>query len=190
MDEAYLESLFSFTIFSGKNMKFPSTWEYGVKFNKPSKELQIFFNRSLEMNHLETISNLLNTYLDDKIVHFGYFSVETIWGDNEDLNLYMEDSHSWWLALNPRNSDILYNRSPKLRHVYPVNIINRPFLEYEDVDFLFEKWIKNPGNGSLEKIGKDNWLWVVPEERLHEIGKFFYDKKFLIGVKGQEFGLV
>ena len=190
MDEGNVERLFSFTIFKGKSMKVPSSWEYGIRFDKPSRELQIFFNTSLEINHIQILVNLLKDYLDDKIVNFGYFSYETIWGKGESLDLYMEDNHIWWRALNPRNRDILYNSSPKLKHIYPVNIINREFLEYEDATFSFKNWIQAPGNGILEEIGQGNWLWIVPEERLHEIGKFFYEKKLLIGVKGENFGLV
>ncbi|GAB0171112.1 hypothetical protein LSPCS325_45490 [Lysinibacillus sp. CTST325] len=33
MDEDYLESLFSFTLFKGKSMKVPSSWEYGIRFD-------------------------------------------------------------------------------------------------------------------------------------------------------------
>ncbi|MGG4195785.1 hypothetical protein [Paenibacillus sp. UNC217MF] len=190
MNEESLENLFSFTIFKGRSMKVPSSWEYGVRFDKPSRELQIFFNTSLEMNHTQTLVNLLKAYIDDKIINFGYFSYDTIWSKGESLDLYMEDNHSWWLALNPRNRDILYNSSPKLRHIYPINIINREFLEYEDATFSFKDWVKNPEHGALEEIGQGNWLWTVPGERLHEIGKLIYDKKLLIGVKGQSFGFV
>ncbi|WP_149208381.1 hypothetical protein [Flavobacterium johnsoniae] len=184
-----VENLYSFTIFYGKNLKHPDSWSYGVRFDKPSSSLQFFFDKSVE-NSAEIILKILQSYLEDKIINFGYFSLESLAGREISLNLYNEDNHSWWLALNPRNREILYNSSPKLRHIYPCNIINREFYNYKDKDFSFNEWIKDSENGTLKKIGRENWLWIVPYSRLHEIGKMFYEKHLLIGVKDTTFNLI
>lgn len=184
-----VENLYSFTLFTGKSLKYPHSWIYGVSFDKPSRSLKIFFNKNIENNHEKNLE-LIERYLQDKIINFGHFSVESIWGSESSLNLYMEDNHSWWLACNPRNREILYNSSPKLKHIYPFNIINYALYNYEDASFCFKEWIKNPENGTLRKIGKENWLWNVPQDRLHEIGKFFYEKKLLLGVTGTSFDFI
>ncbi|KAF2082733.1 hypothetical protein [Flavobacterium sharifuzzamanii] len=188
-NEASVEKLYSFTIFYGKNLKYPDSWSYGVRFDKPSSSLQIFFDKSVE-NSAEIILKILQSYLEDKIINFGYFSLESPAGRETSLNLYKEDNHSWWLALNPRNRQILYNSSPKLRHIYPCNIINRDFYYYKEKEFSFKEWIKDSENGTLKKIGSENWLWTVPHNRLHEIGKLFYEKNLLLGVKDTAFNLI
>jgi hypothetical protein len=45
------------------------------------------------------------------------------------------------------------------------------------------EWVDKKGYGSIEKIGQENWLWIVPKDKLHEIQVIFYDKGLLIGVE-------
>ena len=47
----------------------------------------------------------------------------------------------------------------------------------------FVDWVNRNSYGSIEKIGIENWIWTVPEEKLHEIQVVFYNKGLLLGVE-------
>lgn len=180
-----MQELFSFTVFQGKSMKDPETWDYGAWYDSPSRNLILFLTDN-GSESLEILIDMIKFYLEDTIVDFGYLYYcgmdYALGSQRHSLGLYKENNNKWWEFINPRNRDCLFDLNGKIRHVYTLNLIREELLYYSNNSFDFYSWVNNGHNGSLEKISKRNWLWKVPAKRLHEIGKVLYEQKLLLGV--------
>lgn len=182
-----IESFFSFSIFHGRNIRQPATWEYGVYYDKPTRTMVVFFDENSERCSVEIVENIIRTYLLKNVVDFGYFyygGTEYAMGSGRySFDLYEEDNSAWWNIMNPRNRDVLFNLNGRIRHVYPLTLISEKLLYYKNESFYFYEWVQNGCNGKIEKFGKGNWLWELPQDRLYDIGKVLYEQKLLLGVK-------
>jgi len=68
------------------------------------------------------------------------------------------------------------------RHIYKQNILSNYHFEEKFDGLLLEEWIKSNNYGTIDKIGMENWLWIVPEDKLYEIQVILCKKGLLIGV--------
>jgi hypothetical protein len=179
-----VDKLYCFTILAAENQNITLTDHYGCNYDTPSKELMLFFDSSYgEENILLFYRKVLHTLLQDKIVHGGYlFSKEGAWGDTTQ-NFYKEDRNTWWLLMKRINRDETFSKKNLYRHIYKQNILSKYHMEERFEGVFLEEWVKKNNYGLIEKIGMENWLWTVPEEKLYEIQVVFYDKHLLLGVK-------
>jgi len=189
-----VDKLYSFTVFSGEKQKYPFTWHYGCRFDEPGKRLTLFFDSSYgEENILSFYNEFLKTLLKDRTIWGGYlFFQEKYWhypsggGNFSGLsqNFYKEDSDSWWKIWNSENGlGILNKKNQNLyRHIYKQNILSKHHMAEMFDGMLLVDWIEKNNYGTIKKIGMENWLWVVPEDKLYEIQVIFYNKKLLLGV--------
>ena len=69
------------------------------------------------------------------------------------------------------------------RHIYKQNILAKHHLEEKFDGLSLTEWIDKNNYGNIEKIGSENWLWIVPDEKLQELQIIFYKKGLLIGVE-------
>jgi len=64
----------------------------------------------------------------------------------------------------------------RYRHIYLQNILSTYHVEEMFDGIPFIQWVEKNAYGTVEKIGKENWLWCIPEEKQHEIQVIFYNK--------------
>ena len=81
-----------------------------------------------------------------------------------------------------RLSDEFPHIRNRYRHIYLQNILSTYHIEEMFDGIPFIQWVEKNAYGIVEKIGKENWLWCIPEEKQHEIQVIFYNKGLLIGV--------
>jgi len=71
-----------------------------------------------------------------------------------------------------------------LRMVYRLNVLSKEHLFLRVKDVSLEEWIEqNEEVGSVEKIGKERWLWSVEEEALEFINKYLGELGVLLSWK-------
>lgn len=63
--------------------------------------------------------------------------------------------------------------SARLRMIYPLNVLSKEHLLLRVKDGSLEEWVEqNKKIGSLERVGKERWLWSVKEEALECVNKY------------------
>jgi hypothetical protein len=181
--------LFSFVVFTAEKQNIPITWHYGCDFDMPSKLLILFFDNSYEeVKILSFYKKILQALLKDKVVQSGYLFYQSRHysyplGDEITQNFYKEDGQKWGELTHPKNIYNTLNKKNMYRHIYKQNILSKYHMEESFDKLLLAEWIDKNNYGSIEKIGIENWLWTVPEEKLHEIQVLFYNRHLLLGVK-------
>jgi hypothetical protein len=185
-----VDKLYSFTVFAAEKQKFPITWHYGCNFDMPSKLLILFFDSSYEeIKILPFYKVILQVLLKDKTVQSGYLFYQPrhcsypIGTDDTTQNFYKEDGQKWGELTHPKNIQDTLNKKNMYRHIYKQNILSKYHLEEHFDNLSLTEWIDKNDYGNLERIGIENFLWTVPEEKLNEIQIFFYNKHLLLGVK-------
>jgi len=181
--------LYSFSVVMAENQNIPLTYHYGCSFDMPTKQLILFFDYSYgEENVFSFYKKILITLLKDCKVHGGYLFYQDrhydypLGGVKLNRNFYKENEHTWWNLMKLGNREDTLNKKNMYRHIYKQNILSKYHLEETFNGLSLTKWIELNNYGFIEKIGEENWIWTVPEEKLYEIQVIFYDKKLLLGV--------
>lgn len=184
----HYESL-SLTLFYGKNLKKPSTWQYGVSYDTISKSLVLFAQSKIEND--EELQLLFHQYLSEilqnTISHSGYSYYQEDYydyylGGTESMNLYKEDSLYFWNTFKPQNIDTFLNCKNVLRHIYKENILNKEHLKNYIDGIELALWVSKNNLGSLKPFGSENYLWVIPNEKIDFVAKKFLEHHLLVGV--------
>jgi hypothetical protein len=184
-----IDKLYSFAVFAAEKQNIPMTWHYGCDFDMPSKLLILFFDTSYEEVNISSFyKKILQTLLKDKVVQNGYLFYQPRHysyplGDDITQNFYKEDEQKWGVLMHPKNIHDTLNKKNMYRHVYKQNILSKYHMEEHFDNLSLTEWIDKNNYGNLEKIGIENWLWIIPEEKLHEIQVIFYNKQLLLGVE-------
>jgi len=207
-DSSYpTDKLYSFHVFSGVTQKYPDTWYYGCWYSEQWQDLTLFFDTSFpEENVLAFYRSYLQTLLKDNAAWTGYlynFRCNSGYAGgfkHITLNHYKENGDNWGKAIRgvynhtkgvvvgrSTYEEILPDKS-KYRHIYKQNLLSKAHMEENFNRGLFGKltlpeWIEKNSYGTIEKIGMENWLWTIPEEKLHDVQVHFYNKGLLIGVE-------
>ena len=84
--------------------------------------------------------------------------------------------------MKPENRLSTFSKNNMYRHIYKQNILSKQHMEELFDGLSLEKWIHLNNYGIVEKIGIENWLWIIPEDKLYEIQVAFYNKRLLLGV--------
>lgn len=176
------------TLFTGSNQKHPSTWSYGVSYDTLSEEMVFFFEDNIQYQEIcKFLDKYLSKILKNVIAHSGY-SYNQIGrydyssGGSQDMNLYKEDSLYFWKILKPENLNLFLDNKMILRHIYKENILNEAHLNIEIDDIKLCEWIKKNDLGNLKAIGKGNYFWVIPDEKIDFVTKKFFENRILVGV--------
>lgn len=187
--QLHIDKLYSFTVFSAEKQNIPITYGYGCFFDMPSKVLVLFFDSSYgETNVLFFYKEVLRCLLSDNIVQSGYLFYQKRHYDyplgrsSLTQNFYNEDGNVWWMLMKPENRLSTFSKNNMYRHIYKQNILSKQHLEEHFDGLTLEKWICHNNYGIVEKIGIENWLWIIPEDKLYEVQVFFYNKHLLLGV--------
>jgi len=185
-----VDKLYSFAAFAAEKQNIPMTWHYGCDFDMPNKLLILFFDNSYEeVKILSFYKKILQVLLKDKVVQGGYlFYQQRAYSyplGNEYLtqNFYKEDGQIWKILTHPKNLSDTLNKKNMYRHIYKQNILSKFHMDESFNGLPLAEWVDKNNYGGIEKIGIENWLWTVPEEKLHEIQVFFYNRHLLVGVK-------
>lgn len=184
-----IDKLYSFTVFSAEKQNIPLTYHYGCFFDVPSKLLVLFFDSSYsETRVLMFYNKILQRLLNNKIVQSGYLFYQERHYDypfgrsSLTQNFYNEDGNVWWMLMKPENRLSTFSKNNMYRHIYKQNILSKQHMEEHFDGLSLEKWIHLNNYGIVEKIGIENWLWIIPEDKLYEIQVAFYNKRLLLGV--------
>jgi len=146
------------------------------------------FDAIYEREHIFSFfKEILSLLLKDNKASLGYLfeqerSTTYLLGDcwaEHQMSIYKENAEVWRRF---RLSDEFPHIRNRYRHIYLQNILSAYHIEEMFDGIPLIQWIEKNAYGTIEKIGKENWLWTIPEEKQHEIQVIFYDKGLLIGV--------
>ena len=180
------ENYSSFNIFLADKQAEPLTRHYSLSYNEETIILMfdaVYGKDDIMFFFKETLSFLLK----DTTASLGYLFCQEGWttyasGDEyaeHQMPLYKKNPKMW-------EKFFYYDEFPHIknryRHIYLQNILSTYHIEEMFDGIPFIQWVEKNAYGTVEKIGKENWLWCIPEEKQHEIQVIFYDKGLLIGV--------
>ena len=175
-----------FHIFTAKRRREPLTWHYSFDYN--DSVANIMFDAIYEREHIFSFfKEILSLLLKDNKASLGYlfeqersttYSLGDTWAEHQ-MSIYKENAEVWRRF---RLSDEFPYIKNRYRHIYLQNILSTYHVEEMFDGIPFIQWVEKNAYGTVEKIGKENWLWCIPEEKQHEIQVIFYDKGLLIGV--------
>ncbi|MCL2225551.1 MAG: hypothetical protein FWB96_11350 [Defluviitaleaceae bacterium] len=197
------DKLYSFSVFSGVTQKYPDTWYYGCFYDEPWQELNLFFDTSFpEKDVLAFYKNYLQVLLNNCTAWTGYSydlpcNNAYEYGNAFDIHYntrYKEFGGNWGHAtrgvynhLGHSVGRATYEEAVppgnKYRHIYKQNLLSKAHMEEKFGKMLLPEWVEKNNYGIIEKIGMENWLWIIPEDKLYELQVIFYDKGLLIGVE-------
>ena len=173
-------------MFTAQRRREPLTWYYSFDYN--DSVANIMFDAIYEREHIFSFfKEILSLLLKDNKASLGYLfeqerSTTYLLGDTwaeHQMPIYKENAEVWRRF---RLSDEFPHIENKYRHIYLQNILSTYHVEEMFDGIPFIQWVEKNAYGTVEKIGKENWLWCIPEEKQHEIQVIFYDKGLLIGV--------
>lgn len=187
--ELDIDKLYSSTIFTAEKQNIPVTYYYGCFFDKPSQLLILFFDSSFnETFILDFYKKILRVLLCDRVVQGGYLFYQERHYDYPfgrsglTQNFYKEDGNVWWMLMKPVNRLSTLSKKNMYRHIYKQNVLSKQHMEELFDGLSLAEWVDENNYGCIEKIGIENWLWTIPEDKLHEIQVIFYNKCLLLGV--------
>ena len=173
-------------MFTAQRRREPLTWYYSFDYN--DSVANIMFDAIYEREYIFSFfKEILSLLLKDNKASLGYLfeqerSTTYLLGDTwaeHQMPIYKENAEVWRRF---RLSDEFPHIKNKYRHIYLQNILSTYHVEEMFDGIPFIQWVEKNAYGTVEKIGKENWLWCIPEEKQHEIQVIFYDKGLLIGV--------
>jgi len=192
-EKSPLNILTDFDVFAAKNRKAmnDAQYHYGCSFNQTEKRLELFFDTSYGVESIVKFCiAYLQTLLTEKSVWLGYSFATKQPSDfaflQRDSTNYKEGGDRWNEEFARRqyySKKQITQLMSQYRHIYIRNILSKTHVEevFDEVPLI--EWVANNNYGVIEKIGMENWLWTVHEDKLHEVQMIFYERGLLIGVE-------